>query len=348
MTARWSPTRRPRQRWSRRSRCARPARPSPRSASTYAEHGIERSYHSVGAMLASRVYLGEIHFGDIEPNLTAHDAIVDRDLWKVVQRARVPRGRQPKSDRLLARLGVLRCASCGSRMIVGSAHSGKHPQYRCPPNGDCKRRVSIAAELVEGIVTEHVKAQIADVEGRASAEALAMNVIAERDAAQAKLDAAIATLAEVMDEPVSIETIAKLRAARDAAQEEVDRLGGEAVVERVRGAADWDRLSVAGKRDLIKIHAPTVRCGSGTRSQPRHDRAARRVAAQPPGRGRAGSRRGCVAACRSYDVDQRRAALASTPHRRSPRRPSPARSRRRSSGPPCRAASRIATSGRPT
>jgi len=28
----------------------------------------------------------------------------------------VPRGPKPKSDRLLARLGVLRCGSCGSRL----------------------------------------------------------------------------------------------------------------------------------------------------------------------------------------------------------------------------------------
>ena len=227
------------------------------------EHGVELSQPGVAALLRSRVVLGEIHFGDYEPNLTAHEPIVDRETWKAVQRVRVPRGRQSKSDRLLARLGVLRCASCGSRMVVGNSQRGKYPIYRCPPTGDCKRRVAIAAELVEGIVTEHVKAQIADVEGRASAEALAVNAIADRDAAQAKLDTAIATLAEVMDEPVSIETIAKLRAARDAAQEEVDRLGGEAAVERVRGAADWDRLSLAGRRELIKIHAPTVRVAPG-------------------------------------------------------------------------------------
>lgn len=43
-----------------------------------AEHGINRSYHGVGSMLDSRLYLGEIHFAAYEPNLTAHPAIVER------------------------------------------------------------------------------------------------------------------------------------------------------------------------------------------------------------------------------------------------------------------------------
>jgi site-specific DNA recombinase len=72
-------------------------------------------------MLASRVYLGEIHFGTLV-NLRAHPAIVDADLWRRVQRAKVSRGRRAKSDRLLARLGVLRCGTCGARMVVGTSN----------------------------------------------------------------------------------------------------------------------------------------------------------------------------------------------------------------------------------
>jgi hypothetical protein len=151
---------------------------------------IERSYHGVGAMLGSRVYLGEIHFGDLH-NLRAYPPIVDRDVWRRVQRRSSPRGRKATSDRLLARLGVLRCATCDSRMVVGTANHGGYHLYRCPPTGDCTRRVTISAEIVEAIVVDAVRAHIADAEGRASAEANARQAVEARDRAQADLDAAI-------------------------------------------------------------------------------------------------------------------------------------------------------------
>jgi site-specific DNA recombinase len=79
-----------------------------------AENGIERALSGVAWMLRSRMYLGEIHFGELH-NLHAHEAIIrDRGLFERVQRRTISRGRQAKSERLLARLGVLRCGTCGS------------------------------------------------------------------------------------------------------------------------------------------------------------------------------------------------------------------------------------------
>ena len=95
-------------------------------------------------MVTSRAYLGEIHFGEYQPNLSAHPAIVDTETW---QRVSVPRGRRAKSDRLLARLNVLRCGTCGARMVVGSTNNRGYALYRCPPTGDCPRRVTISADL---------------------------------------------------------------------------------------------------------------------------------------------------------------------------------------------------------
>jgi hypothetical protein len=70
-----------------------------------AENGIERALSGVSWMLRSRMYLGEIHFGELN-NTQAHEATVkDRALFERVQRRRVSRGRQAKSERLLARLG---------------------------------------------------------------------------------------------------------------------------------------------------------------------------------------------------------------------------------------------------
>lgn len=95
-------------------------------------------FHGTQSLLASRIVLGELHFGEIV-NESSHPPIIDTDTWSKVQRMRSPRGRHAKSERLLARLGVLRCATCGSRMVIGSTdQNGKrHYFYRCPPIGDC-------------------------------------------------------------------------------------------------------------------------------------------------------------------------------------------------------------------
>ncbi len=154
--------------------------------------GIERTQHGVGALLASRVVLGEIRHGELH-NPTAHPPIVKAELWQAVQRIKVTRGRKPKSDRLLARQGVLRCATCGSRLVVGSANHGRYPLYRCPPNGDCKQRVTISATLVETIVVDAVKDALRDEEGRASMHATHREAEVALERAQAQLEAQCAS-----------------------------------------------------------------------------------------------------------------------------------------------------------
>ena len=100
--------------------------------------------------------LGEIHFGELH-NTHAHEAIVkDRRLFGRVQRRTVSRGRQAKSERLLARLGVLRCGTCGSRMVINS-DSGS---YRCGDTSAnrCQRRAAVKADRVEEIVLNAIRA----------------------------------------------------------------------------------------------------------------------------------------------------------------------------------------------
>ena len=121
-----------------------------------AENGIERALSGVGWMLRSRMYLGEIHFGELH-NTQAHEPIVkDRGLFERVQRRTVSRGRQAKSERLLARLGVLRCGTCGSRMVINS-DSGS---YRCGDTSAdrCRRRAAVKADRVEEVVLDAVRA----------------------------------------------------------------------------------------------------------------------------------------------------------------------------------------------
>jgi site-specific DNA recombinase len=227
------------------------------------EHGIERSYHGVQTMLSSRLYLGEIHFGKLK-NLEAHEPIVPRPLFDRVQRTKVPRGRRPKSDRLLARLGVLRCGSCGARMVVGTQkQNGRiYPFYRCPPVGDCERRVTISAEIVEAAVVEATRERLANEEGRASTQEDALAAAAAHEKAQADLDAAIRTFAGFEDEEAARDRLAELREARDRARDRDEQLRDASSALTVT-MADWDRLGLEAQRGLIRATVEAVTIGVG-------------------------------------------------------------------------------------
>lgn len=230
-----------------------------------AANGIRRSYHGVGTMLASRVYLGEIHFGALV-NLSAHPAIVGTATWQRVQRVRVSRGRRAQSERLLARLGVLQCGSCGSRMVVGmQRQNGRaYPFYRCGHvREDCQQRVTISAELVEGLVVDRVRDVLAEVEGRASVEDNARQAEIALEEAQRDLDAAFRTFAGFQDETAARDRLAELRAVRDQAQERVDHLGSHRAVVSVNAARDWDRLTLDARRALIRATVERVLVAPG-------------------------------------------------------------------------------------
>jgi DNA invertase Pin-like site-specific DNA recombinase len=213
-------------------------------------HDVEMSHSGVTDLMRSRAVLGEIHFGNHEPNLNAHEPIVDRDVWQAVQRVRLPRGRQTKSERLLARLGVLVCGSCGARMVAGG-QGRKNPYYRCH-DVDCTQHMVIAAELAEQVVWDAVKQATKNVKGRASIERNARAAESALEAAQTSLDAAIARYAAVglEDEPAAQTALQGLREARDSARERVERLGGQRKTVVVT-AAD-DRLSFEARRALIR------------------------------------------------------------------------------------------------
>jgi site-specific DNA recombinase len=226
-------------------------------------HGIDRSHRGVQVMLASRVYLGEIHFGKLV-NLHAHEPIIERELWNRVQRMVVARGRQPSSDRLLARLGVLRCGSCGSRLgSMKMPRQGDYPIYRCRSTADCDHHVTISAEIVERIVVDAVKNAIGDVEGRASAATNVRQAVISLEQAQAELDAAIRVLTSYADETAAVERLAELRQVRDDAQAHVDRLGGASAAVTINASADWDRLTLDERRALIRATVESVMVAPG-------------------------------------------------------------------------------------
>jgi hypothetical protein len=199
--------------------------------------------------------LGELHFGKHTPNPHAHDAIVDETTWRRVQAARQERGPRQRSDRLLARIDVLRCASCGSRMIVGTQrqHGRSYPFYRCGRvREDCAERPAISAVLVEQLVTDAVQHALDGVVGRASAGQDAIEAEGVLERAQADLDAAIRAFAGVQDEPVALERLVELRQARDEAAGHAERLRGLRSAIEVTALRDWDSLSLPARRGLIQ------------------------------------------------------------------------------------------------
>lgn len=225
------------------------------------ECGIPLTYRRTQGLFSNRLLTGELKFGDLV-NPRAVKPVVDRELFNRVQRVSVPRGRKPKSDRLLARLGVLRCGTCGGRLVVGTVRDGSYPFYRCTPTGDCPERVTISARKAEAAVISAVKAALADVEGRASLESRARRAEAEADEAQKRLDSAIRAFADFSDEVAAQETLATLKAERDAKVEAVEQLGGKATSITFTGS-DWDRLTLAEQRDLIRATVERVDVAPG-------------------------------------------------------------------------------------
>jgi hypothetical protein len=226
-------------------------------------HGVERSHRGVQVMLANRIYLGEVHFGKLV-NLTAHKPIIDRELWDRIQRMVIPRGPQPASERLLARLGILRCGSCGARLgTMKLPKQGDYPIYRCPSTSDCDHHMTISAVIAEQTIIQHVREVLADVEGRASAEDGARRAEKELAAAQNALDAAVRAFDVLGDVESARERLQELRTAVDKAQGRVDQLGGAGASLSISGDRDWDSLTHDEQRELIRLSIRSAIVGPG-------------------------------------------------------------------------------------
>jgi site-specific DNA recombinase len=228
-------------------------------------HDIERSHRGVQVMLANRIYLGELHFGKLV-NLTACEPIIERELFDRVQRMVIPRGPKPKSTRLLARLGVLRCGSCGARLgAMKLPKQDDYPIYRCPSTSDCDHHVTISAVIAERVVVEATRAALRDTEGRADAQANARQAHEDLAVAEAARDAAISAFDGLGDLQATKDRLAQLQAAVDDAQERVARLGDTETALTINGDRDWDLLTADERRALIRatVERASVRPGRG-------------------------------------------------------------------------------------
>jgi DNA invertase Pin-like site-specific DNA recombinase len=231
-----------------------------------AAHGIKRSPYAIDRLLTSRVVLGEIVFGDLV-NREAHPAIVDGALWRRVQKMREQPAPRGKSDRLLARLGILRCATCDAPMIGGyqTLKGKRYPYYRCQPIRECAARANIAAGKAEEAVVRATREHLAHVEDGASSESGHREAQDALEGAEAAVDRARRVLVEEPDAPGARELYDEKRQERDEARERVEQLASTTDALTLNAAVDWDDLALEGKRAVIKatVKQAIVKPGRG-------------------------------------------------------------------------------------
>lgn len=227
-------------------------------------HGFPTmGFKAVQNMLATRAVRGEIHFGAFRPNVAAHAPIVPEDVWQAAQAVKIPRGRHAKSERLLARAGVLKCANCGGSLVVGSSKNGRYWNYRCAPTGGCTSRVAVSAPAVEALVVAAVRDRLRHESGRADAEAHVVEAESAAAAARDRLTRAIATLDGFDDVPGTRERLLEFRRASERADAHLEKVLPLRARIVVNADVDWERLSLHERRDLIRATVARVVVGKG-------------------------------------------------------------------------------------
>lgn len=223
-------------------------------------HGVERKLSSVAKILSNPLYIGRLDYGKFS-NPESHEPIIDVALFKRVAGKVEPQGRLAKSEKLLARLGVLRCGSCGGRMSASNCRGGSYELYRCGKREECDQPVSISAPIAEAVVSEAVKRHIADVEGRASMAENIRRAEQELTGAQQALSAAIEAFSGFEDMQATKDKLKALRADVEAAQKRRDQLGTGSTL-TVLGTA-WNDMTFDQRRSMIRavVHDAVVRKG---------------------------------------------------------------------------------------
>jgi hypothetical protein len=153
-------------------------------------------------------------------------------------------------------------------MVVGfrsDPKSGRRwPFYRCPPVGDCQRRVTVSAEIAESTIVAAVKELLAGVTGTATADSGVAGLRREVDQIEAELDAAVRAFDGLQDVDAVRERLTELRDARDGARERLAVAEDIALPAITVTAADWDALTREEQRALIRatVAAALVAPGS--------------------------------------------------------------------------------------
>jgi len=225
-----------------------------------AEDGHELTPSGVESMLSSKLLIGEIHFGSFKPNTNAiADPVIDRATFRKMHATKVKRGRYAKNERLLSRLGVLVCGTCGARMSYAASSqrstktstTKRYDYYRCG-NPLCTKNASISCDVAESFVRDETIRLSQDVVGQASSALEIESARVAVESAKTKLSNAIMTLSDLMDEPASHEVLATLSAQRDAAVARHERLVSlSSPTLSLTTASAWDDLTLDERREII-------------------------------------------------------------------------------------------------
>jgi hypothetical protein len=149
---------------------------------------------------------------------------------------------------------VLVCGTCGSRLTA--TNSNGHPFYRCQHNAspDCTARATVAAERVEALVVDKLKAQreLARIEGHASVDVGEQLHLAARQA-KADLEAALEAFEGVEGLGAAKKRIGELTVAWKAAEREAEQHARtEGARSAMRRIDDWEKLTLEGRRAIIR------------------------------------------------------------------------------------------------
>ena len=167
-----------------------------------------------------------------------------------------PRGRRAKSERLLARLGVLRCATCGARMVDRLDRCRTAKRYyvvplpadrRLPAPGDGQRRHRRAGRRRGG-----AGAARRDRAAPRSGRRRHRRRRAELERAEQELDAAVRAFTGLDDVDAARDRLLELREHRDAARDRLAELQAAAAPAVTVTAGDWDVLTLDEQRALIR------------------------------------------------------------------------------------------------
>ena len=221
---------------------------------------------AVLSMFKSPLLVGDVHWGGITTR-DAHEAIIDRETQRAILAKSVSRGRYTKSERLLSRLGVLRCETCGSRMSVATTKSGgkSYPYYRCGARPACTAPASVAADVAENFVRDETIRLAAGLQGTAHVEADIEAARVEREEAEAGVAKAFRFAMKHESEDAAQAMIDEAVTERDLAVVKHERLARLSRPATITTAADWDLATFDEKRDLIVslIEIVTVTPGRG-------------------------------------------------------------------------------------
>lgn len=233
-----------------------------------ADHGHNYTVGGLRAMLANRIYLGELRFGKLH-NPTAHDPIIDPELFARVQATTTKRGRQPKSDLLLSRLNVLRCAKCDGYMGPAQWKRGGETlkRYRCTTPG--AGHASIDATTADQMAVAGAWLAAANREAWATADLDQARLRDDLDAAQTTLDEAIIgyTEAGVIGEPKAIQKLAELGRVCADLKSQIASIKPSSGIQAYDLSRPREEFTRDELRTLIRLTIRTVEITPGSRGE---------------------------------------------------------------------------------